>query len=191
LRTKPKRGKEIRGLLKSGATCAEVVKKIGVKRSTVDYHAKKIGVSILVGHYRKYNWSDIQNDITGGMTVKEIREKHGFAVGSYTKAVNRGELNPKKPLVQMSLDELCALFDGLDVLPYHRQCIRKKMVSEGIPYECAWCGVSEWRGRKLTLDVDHVDGCRTHNVRTNFRFLCPNCHSITPTWKGRNKKIFS
>jgi len=52
---------------------------------------------------------------------------------------------------------------------------------------CSICGVSEWQGSKIPLEVDHIDGNAGNNLPSNVRLLCPNCHSITPTWKARNK----
>jgi Zn finger protein HypA/HybF involved in hydrogenase expression len=51
---------------------------------------------------------------------------------------------------------------------------------------CEECGVGEeWNGKKLTLEVDHIDGNSQNNLNTNFRVLCPNCHSQTGTFSRR------
>ena len=52
---------------------------------------------------------------------------------------------------------------------------------------CLHCGLNEWRGQRLVIEIDHVDGDHDNDARENLRGLCPNCHSQTPTWKGRNK----
>ena len=55
------------------------------------------------------------------------------------------------------------------------------------PYICAECGqLPEWNGKPLVLQVDHVNGDPTDNRPENFRFLCPNCHTQTETFAGRN-----
>lgn len=41
--------------------------------------------------------------------------------------------------------------------------------------------------KELILELDHINGIRNDNRLENLRFLCPNCHSQTPTFKGRNK----
>ena len=53
-------------------------------------------------------------------------------------------------------------------------------------WRCEECGISEWCDKPLTLEVDHIDGDNSNNELTNLRVLCPNCHSQTPTWRGRN-----
>lgn len=53
---------------------------------------------------------------------------------------------------------------------------------------CERCKNEEWLGERITLELDHIDGDRQNNVRENLQLLCPNCHSYTPTWRGRNVK---
>jgi len=64
---------------------------------------------------------------------------------------------------------------------------KKRRVLEEQGYKCNRCGLAEWQGIKLSLEVDHKDGNTANNQRENLEGLCPNCHSITPTWRGRNK----
>ena len=53
--------------------------------------------------------------------------------------------------------------------------------------KCNKCAVEKWMEVPLSLEVDHIDGDHSNNNRENLEGLCPNCHSITPTWRGRNK----
>lgn len=56
-----------------------------------------------------------------------------------------------------------------------------------IPYICQECGIGpEWKSKKLTLVLDHINGVNNDNRFENLRFLCPNCHSQTETFAGRN-----
>lgn len=65
--------------------------------------------------------------------------------------------------------------------------LKKILLTAGRKYECDMCGVSDWHGHKLSLDLDHIDGDTFNNDLSNLRFLCPNCHSTTHTYRGRNK----
>lgn len=66
----------------------------------------------------------------------------------------------------------------------------RRYLTETRGYRCETieCGMSEWLGKPITLHVDHVDGNSDNNVLSNVRFLCPNCHSQTETYCGRNTK---
>ena len=69
-----------------------------------------------------------------------------------------------------------------------RAGIRKRIIKENlIKYACNECGLNEWKGQKLALHLDHIDGDRWNHRLENLRFLCPNCHSLTETYTGKNK----
>lgn len=66
--------------------------------------------------------------------------------------------------------------------------LKSRLVSEGrLEYKCAICGISEWRGLPLSLHLDHENGVNNDHRIENLRFLCPNCHSQTDTYAGKNK----
>ncbi|MFJ9004581.1 HNH endonuclease signature motif containing protein [Streptomyces canus] len=66
--------------------------------------------------------------------------------------------------------------------------LRWAMKAMGVQEQCALCGTEAmWRGCPLPLEVDHVDGNWRDNRIENLRFLCPNCHSTTDSYRGRGK----
>ncbi len=66
---------------------------------------------------------------------------------------------------------------------------KRRRVLDEQKHKCNVCGLSEWRGQKLTLEIEHKDGNHMNDNRENLEGLCPNCHSITETWRGRNKEF--
>jgi 5-methylcytosine-specific restriction endonuclease McrA len=53
---------------------------------------------------------------------------------------------------------------------------------------CQECGLTEWLGEPLTVQIDHINGVRTDYRLENLRMLCPNCHSQTETHGIRNRR---
>lgn len=51
---------------------------------------------------------------------------------------------------------------------------------------CYNCGITSWQGKEIVLETEHIDGNSDNNSEENLCLLCPNCHSQTPTYKGRN-----
>jgi len=68
---------------------------------------------------------------------------------------------------------------------------RRKRVLIEQDSKCNRCDIDEWQGEKITLEVDHINGDNKDHIRNNLEGLCPNCHSLTPTWRGRNKPRFN
>jgi hypothetical protein len=65
--------------------------------------------------------------------------------------------------------------------------LKRRLLGAGLlEAACERCGIDEWGGRPLTLHLDHINGDRCDNRLENLRLLCPNCHSQTPTYCGRN-----
>ena len=55
-------------------------------------------------------------------------------------------------------------------------------------HKCSRCGGTTWLGHKTPLELDHIDGNPNNHLENNIRFLCPNCHALTPTYRGKNQK---
>lgn len=74
---------------------------------------------------------------------------------------------------------------------YNRHSLKRRLIRDGLLQNiCAECGIKgEWNGKPLSLQLDHINGISDDNRIENLRFLCPNCHSQTETFAGKNVSI--
>lgn len=125
---------------------------------------------------------------SGGMHAHLRRRinEFGIDIGHFRRADNTGRPSSRR----MSPSELLVRRpDGAKRLDAER--LRRALIELGTAYECVACGTGrEWMGRPLTLHVDHINGEFLDCRRENLRFLCPNCHSQTDTYAGRNRRRY-
>jgi len=84
------------------------------------------------------------------------------------------------------------LFDIMveNSLCQNNNALKKRLIRENILIEkCNECEISHWQDKKLSLHMDHINGINDDNRLENLRLLCPNCHSLTPTYCGKNKGL--
>ncbi len=128
----------------------------------------------------QYDWAAVQSFYDAGHSYRECRETFGFSAGSWTKAVRRGALRARArqwPLADVIARAKC------------RTHLKNRLLQAGVLANCCeGCGISDWRGRSIAIQIDHVNGDRHDNRLENLRMLCPNCHSQTDTWGSRNRK---
>lgn len=75
---------------------------------------------------------------------------------------------------------------------YNRTKLKTRLVKEGLKeYKCECCGISEWNGKPLALQLHHINGIHNDNRLSNLQLLCPNCHSQTENFgtRGRGTSI--
>ena len=72
----------------------------------------------------------------------------------------------------------------------NRHNVKQRIIRNSlIKYECSDCGLKElWNGKKIVLQLEHKNGINNDNRLENLTFLCPNCHSQTDTFSGKNKE---
>ena len=68
--------------------------------------------------------------------------------------------------------------------------LRKRIIQHKLKeYQCEICKIDDWNNNSISLQLDHKDGDRKNNILDNLRWLCPNCHSQTPTFCSKNIKV--
>ena len=66
--------------------------------------------------------------------------------------------------------------------------LRLRLLKEGVfSHQCQGCNRKTWQSKPIPLELDHIDGNNKNNNLKNLRLLCPNCHALTPTYRGKNK----
>ena len=73
--------------------------------------------------------------------------------------------------------------------PIQSDRLRRRLINEGVlERRCSDCKLDTWMDQPIPLELDHIDGNHQNNALDNLRLLCPNCHSLTPTFRGKNKR---
>jgi 5-methylcytosine-specific restriction endonuclease McrA len=129
---------------------------------------------------RIYDWSEVQAYYDAGHSYRQCQQKFGFCAGSWDKARKRGDMKVRP--FAMPLEELMRRGKS-------RYNVKMRLLRSGLlKDECSACGLTHWRGKRLSLHIDHINGVKNDHRLENLRMLCPNCHSQTETYGGRNAK---
>ena len=109
-----------------------------------------------------------------------VRASEQFIKGNREKYIDYKELGKK--LKQIADNKI--LEADYNTLTYDR--LKKRIVLEQ-NQKCNHCGIDKWNNKPIVLELEHIDGNHSNNERENLEAICPNCHSQTDTWRGRNK----
>lgn len=126
-------------------------------------------------------------------TLKRRIKEEGLDVSSIVKFKFKGGWNKGIKgfnLRRMSLEDAMKTIFITNSTSYQAAAKKYVKMYNLMEYKCSECGLTnEWNGKPITLELDHTDGNSHNNILTNLKWLCPNCHSQTPTFRGRNRKI--
>ena len=95
--------------------------------------------------------------------------------------------NHRKKSIELKKKEALERYENGKYKHLANGALKKILITSGREYKCEDCGLQEWKGKKLSLHLEHIDGDSFNSSIENLKFLCPNCHSITDTFCGKNK----
>lgn len=140
------------------------IRLIGESESLIDV-CRKAGIVPTTGNYD---------------TLKKVISNNGVDI-SHFKRIG-GTATKKKELSEY-------LVKGVKVSSFK---LKNRLLEEGIKeYKCEnpECGLSEWHGKPIPLELHHINGDNTDNRLENLQILCPNCHAFTDNYSGKNQKL--
>jgi DNA-binding CsgD family transcriptional regulator len=167
-------------LLADGLSRVEIARRLLISKQTVSYHARRLGSTIDERCARRYDWSAVQRYYDQGHSVRDCVRAFGFSSASWSEAVKRGAITARPsatPIAELLVADTYRA----------RNNVKLRLLKEGLKQpRCERCGLAEWNGAPLSLALHHINGDRLDNRLANLELLCPNCHSQTATYSGRN-----
>lgn len=209
---------EILRLARQGKTHRQIARIIGKSQGCVKHWLKKNNIKTdLLQQRRKTSsvWiiskQELQKILDQSSSKAQVLIKIGLekAQGSNNKSLNKriqiDNLDMSRLLLnkkQWKKKHYQRLAQGVRISDQSCFCenssidrgtVKRRIIQNNIiPYQCKCGNNGEWQGKKLSLQLDHINGVNNDHRLQNLRFLCPNCHSQTETFgtKGLKKKFY-
>lgn len=138
--------------------------------------------------WRNFSRQEIEEIVASSKSNREVARKLGYSVdgggtmASIKKMYEEYQLNTSH-FTGQGWNKNNYNYDSFALQPYKKngKSTRNALINlRG--QQCEQCGLTEWLGQPINLEVHHKDGDRTNNSLNNLQLLCPNCHSYTPTY---------
>lgn len=132
--------------------------------------------SLFKDRRRRYDWAEVHYE--AGHSYRQCQLEFGFCAAAWNKARLRGEIHSRPLGTRVEI---------LLRTSRSRISVKRKLLKVGLlKNQCDICGISEWLATPLSCHVDHINGVKDDHRLENLRMLCPNCHSQTDTYGGKN-----
>lgn len=121
-------------------------------------------------------------------TVKRRIKKENLDSSHISKGLghNKGKVFESKRVSLQQAKEKYFVKDGKSQRRFLIKLIKRYNLINNV---CNECGIKDiWNNKKLSLQLDHINGQNNDNTLENLRFLCPNCHSQTENFAGKSCK---
>lgn len=196
-------------IVKSSTSKSEVCRKMGLdtangnNRKKINKLLKDYDISHFTYGNAKYDINQLKEAVNSSLNISEVCRKlnlkaNGGNFSSLKKKIKANDISTEhftgkswntgdryiNNSVTYELDEVM-----VENSTYSRYHLKRRLINEGIlDYKCNECSLIEWNGKPITLQLDHINGVNDDHRLENLRLLCPNCHSQTKTFAGRNIK---
>lgn len=203
---------QLEKIVKESISLSEVCRKLEIpnngysfKKIKDEIKNQKIDISHFTGGAkREYDVEQLKNLVASSTTISEVCrglkikttggnfktlhrrfEQHNIDISHFEGKSFKGVRREKTGVKKKSLSDIL-----IENSSYNRTHLKKRLVDEGVlKNECVKCGNNgEWLGEPISLQLDHINGVNNDNRLDNLRILCPNCHSQTSTYAGKNIK---
>ncbi len=187
--------KYLKQSVEDGLSTRRIAERFNVSQTTVRYWLKKHELETNFDRRKSWDDSKLTSAVAKAETLSDVLREFGMATGSGNyKSIN-------KAIARLGIDTSHLIGRGsgrggnartdaevfCENSTYSRHGLLRRLLAKGVSEECAVCGVGgEWQGKPLRLQVDHINGVNNDHRLENLRVMCPNCHSQTATWGGKN-----
>ena len=152
---------------------------------------------------KKWSENDLKCAVINSTSIRQVLKKLGLieAGGNYNqikKYIEKLNINTKhfkgkawnKGLKLIGIPRIQLKDVLIKNSDFQSFKLKKRLFSIGLKdkkcEECNWAKLS--KDGRIPLELDHINGDHRDNRLKNLRILCPNCHSLKSTHRGRNKK---
>ena len=178
-------GEAIIPMLQAGRSYNEIAHAVGCSKSTITWWSRRAShlPAAVKNAQVEHDWKSAIADYNAGATAASCRAKYSISRGAWYGAIAAGKII-SRGVKRAELDDLLQPNSKR-----HRGHIKKRLRTAGMSRDnCDQCGLSRWMGKDLSLHLHHKNGVSNDHSESNLEWLCPNCHSLTDTYAGKNSK---
>ena len=156
----------VRKLVGEGLSQREIADRLGVAKTTVNYHVRRLQIPVDDRFARRYDWKEIQAAYDGGLSRKQCMKRFGFSAYAWFDAVKRGAIVPRPPAIP--IEEMLVVGRRPN-----RSHLKQRLIKEGLKENrCEVCGIDTWMDKPVSMQLHHRNGDGSDNRLENIQLLC-------------------